>query len=236
MAGNRFDDPYGDGASEYERYLKTRDLLALQKPPERRSHPDELLFQVIHQVEELWMKVAVHEFGELVDHLNSDRYVEGKAVLGRIHQVLGLCEHQLRLFEGMLPSAYLAIRPGLGHGSGMDSPGFNRINQLAPEVWKAYSGALERSGVELLLLHQRPETHPGLLAIAEGLVDVDGQWQRFKHEHLMVVRRIIGSGTASLRGNAIDMLERSTKLTFFPMLWAVRDRMFLDFQTGSLEP
>jgi hypothetical protein len=29
------------------------------------------------------------------------------------------------------------------------------------------------------------------------------------------------------------MLERSAKMTFFPMLWAVRDRMFIDFRSGG---
>jgi len=28
------------------------------------------------------------------------------------------------------------------------------------------------------------------------------------------------------------MLERSAQLTWFPMLWAVRDRMFVDFKVG----
>ena len=48
MVKNRFAGPYGDGSTEYERYLRVPELLSLQKPPERRSDPDELLFQVIH--------------------------------------------------------------------------------------------------------------------------------------------------------------------------------------------
>ena len=75
-----------------------------------------------------------------------------------------------------------------------------------------------------------------MLGVAEGLVNIDGQMQRFKREHIMVVRRIIGIGTASLRGNPIEMLERSAQLTWFPMLWAVRDGMFADFKGGPLEP
>jgi tryptophan 2,3-dioxygenase len=59
--------------------------------------------------------------------------------------------------------------------------------------------------------------------------------QRFKREHIMVVRRIIGIGTASLRGNPMELLERSAQLTYFPSLWAVRDGMFADFKAGELE-
>ncbi len=35
----------GPGASDYERYLRTDELLSLQKTPEERAHHDELLFQ-----------------------------------------------------------------------------------------------------------------------------------------------------------------------------------------------
>src|SRR6185436_8516717 len=35
----------GPGASDYERYLRTDELLALQKTPGERVHHDELLFQ-----------------------------------------------------------------------------------------------------------------------------------------------------------------------------------------------
>ena len=43
----------GAGASDYERYLRTDELLALQKTEEERSHHDELLFQTVHQSSEL---------------------------------------------------------------------------------------------------------------------------------------------------------------------------------------
>src|SRR5215217_1048172 len=51
----------GGGASDYERYLRTEDLLALQKTPEEMSHRDELLFQTVHQSSELWLKLACFE-------------------------------------------------------------------------------------------------------------------------------------------------------------------------------
>jgi len=53
MTTNPFDGRYEEGATEYERYLKTAELLGLQKSAEHRSHPDELLFQIIHQVEKV---------------------------------------------------------------------------------------------------------------------------------------------------------------------------------------
>ena len=49
----------GPGASDYERYLRTDELLALQKTPEEMVHRDERLFQTVHQSSELWLKLAV---------------------------------------------------------------------------------------------------------------------------------------------------------------------------------
>src|SRR5262249_29787952 len=51
----------GPAASDYERYLRTDDLLSLQKTPEEQAHRDELLFQTVHQSSELWLKLAVAE-------------------------------------------------------------------------------------------------------------------------------------------------------------------------------
>ncbi|HWM86081.1 MAG TPA: tryptophan 2,3-dioxygenase family protein [Kofleriaceae bacterium] len=231
--GNPFDGPYGAGKTEYERYLRTPELLGLQKPPEGRSHPDELMFQSIHQVEEIWMKLMVHELGEAVMSLDADRLALARDSIARACQVEVLLEQQLKLFETMLPTAYLVIRAGLGAGSGLDSPGFNRMNEIAPAIWASFSAALERQSIDLLTLYQEPAARPDLLGVAEALVTLDSQMQRFKREHMMTVKRIIGIGTASLRGNPIDMLERSARLTYFPMLWAVRDRLFIDFRSGG---
>ena len=232
---NPFDGPYGSGKTEYERYLRVPELLELQKPAEARSHPDELLFQCVHQVEELWMKIMIHELGELVMHLDADRLDQARHAVGRACQIERMLEHQLLLFESMLPSSYLVIRAVLGNGSGLDSPGFNRLNEIAPTVWEAFARTLERNHIDLLDIYQDPDRHPDYLQVAEAMVTFDAQMQRFKREHIMTVRRIIGIGTASLRGNPIDMLERSAKLTYFPMLWAVRDRLFIDFKAGPLK-
>src|SRR5437763_15674776 len=51
----------GKGASDYERYLRTDELLALQKLPEDLLHKDETTFIVVHQASELLMKGAAFE-------------------------------------------------------------------------------------------------------------------------------------------------------------------------------
>jgi len=232
--GNPFDGPYGTGKTEYERYLRTTELLQLTKEPANRTDPDELMFQSIHQIEEIWMKLMIHELGEAIVALDADRSAVACHSIDRACRIEVLLEQQLKLFETMLPTAYLVIRAGLGAGSGLDSPGFNRLNEIAPIIWAAFARGLDRQGTDLLTLYQEPASRPDILLVAEALVTLDAQMQRFKREHVMTVRRIIGIGTASLRGNPMEMLERSAKMTYFPMLWAVRDRLFIDFKAGPL--
>lgn len=232
MSENPFDGPYGAGKTEYEVYLRTPELLDLQKQPENRTHPDELLFQCMHQVEELWMKLMLHELGEAVVFMDADRLAQARNHIDRAVRIEQTVERNLKLFETMLPSAYIDIRKGLGSGSGLDSPGYKRINEVAPPIWAAFQRMCERADADLVTIYETPDSHPEILAVAEALTDLDAGMMRFKREHIMVVRRIVGMGTASLRGNPLEMLERSANLTYFPMLWAVRDRLFMDFKAG----
>ncbi len=83
--------------TEYERYLRVPDLLQLQKPAEARTHVDELLFQVVHQVEELWMSAADDEITRLTVALDADDLELARNGLYRIHLVEKLMSEQLRL-------------------------------------------------------------------------------------------------------------------------------------------
>ena len=48
----------GTARTDYERYLNMEELLALQKGADEWVHRDELLFQVVHQSSELWLKLC----------------------------------------------------------------------------------------------------------------------------------------------------------------------------------
>ena len=51
----------GTAATDYERYLRTDELLSLQKTTAEAVHRDEHLFQAVHQSSELWLKLACVE-------------------------------------------------------------------------------------------------------------------------------------------------------------------------------
>ena len=79
----------GPGASDYERYLRTDELLALQKPPEDRVHRDELLFQTVHQCSELWLKLASQEVEEAARLLADDELLAAGRLIRRAVMCLG---------------------------------------------------------------------------------------------------------------------------------------------------
>src|SRR5882724_4534113 len=64
----------GKGATDYERYLHTDELLSLQKSPEELLHKDEMTFLVVHQSSELLMKGGAFELGRALEALERGDY------------------------------------------------------------------------------------------------------------------------------------------------------------------
>src|SRR5258706_445621 len=73
----------GPGATDYERYLRTDELLALQKTPEQMAHRDELLFQTIHQSSELWMKLACFELETALSYIEANALAQATRLVRR---------------------------------------------------------------------------------------------------------------------------------------------------------
>lgn len=221
--------------TEYERYLRVPELLSLQKAEDTRTHEDELLFQTVHQVEELWMKAADDEIQRLVPAMDGDDLERARSGLHRIYLFEKLMADQMRLLETMAPLAYYSIRKGLGHGSGLESPGFNRLLRESKKIADAFDRACARHQLGPEDLVKDPTRHRGLWAIAEAMIDVDEAFQNFRYRHLVLVKRIIGAGTPSLKGNPIELLETNAKKSFFPNLWRAREALFAQFTPGELK-
>ena len=75
-------------ALTYTSYLHLDELLACQEPLSEGPEHDELLFIVIHQVYELWLKVILHEASQLQRSLERDDTATALAAMKRILTVL----------------------------------------------------------------------------------------------------------------------------------------------------
>ena len=103
----------------YAQYLKLDKLLDAQHP--LSYHHDEMLFIVIHQVSELWMKLCLHELNSTIDCVRRDDLGPTFKMLARVSTI----QHQLLqswdVLATITPSDYSAFRNTLGRASGFQS-------------------------------------------------------------------------------------------------------------------
>jgi tryptophan 2,3-dioxygenase len=215
----------GTGASDYERYLRTDELLALQKTPDEMVHRDELLFQTVHQSSELWLKHACFEV-ETATTLVRERDLAGAIRLLR-RACLGIrfVINHLEMLEQMSPWEYQQIRALLGHGSGFDSPGFRSLRQVVPALGQAFTAVVRKQDLTLEALYVRGREHEELYQLAEALTELDERLTLWRVRHYKVVARIIGDEVVGTQGTPVELLGGLIKQTYFPELWAIRNRL-----------
>lgn len=206
----------------YERYLSVGTLLSLQLPASERAHRDEIFFQVIHQVEELWMKLVREQMALSAQAMSTDRIDEASWFLSRAISIMKLMGSQLPLLETITTTAYIEIRKHLANGSGEDSPGFRGMMQDAPALYKAFEAVLLKHQVNVKTIMKNHPAHFQLWTLLETLTEFDSQFQRFRYLHWCLVKRVMGPGSHSLRGKPADLLSRTHEKPLFPELWTAR--------------
>jgi tryptophan 2,3-dioxygenase len=215
----------GDAPSDYERYLATDRLLSLQKGPEEWVHRDELLFQVVHQSSELWLKLCAAEVAEAASLVTAGTIGHALRCLRRAALCLRFITQQLDMLEQMSPWEYQTIREVLGHGSGFDSPGFRDVRRAMPALGEAFHGAREQAGVTLRDLYVQGRGHEELYQLAEGLIELDECAQTWRIRHYRVVARVIGDAVVGTQGTPVEVLGRLVQKVEYPELWDVRNEL-----------
>jgi tryptophan 2,3-dioxygenase len=215
----------GEGASDYERYLRTDDLLALQKRPEEQSHRDELLFQTVHQASELWLKLAWTEAEEATRLIEQGNLAAAQRLLRRSVLAVDYVIRQLDMLEEMSPWEYQAIRKVLGHGSGFDSPGFREIRRITPQLGQAFSARVREAGLNVVEVYRQGRDHEDLYQLAELLIAWDERIALWRMRHYLVVARVIGDQVVGTQGTPVELLGGLIKHRFYPELWQARNRL-----------
>ena len=215
----------GKGASDYERYLRTDELLALQKPPGEMLHDDELTFQVTHQASELLMKGAAWELDRARKCILEGDYRNATRLLRRANKMLVHPLRMLALLETITPYEYHIIRAGLGHGSGLDSPGFLALLHISPRLGEAFFEQVSKAGLTVEELYRRHAEFFELHEIAEELLDYDEHVQLFRYAHLKLAQRIIGGGVVGTMGTPVEVLKQRMEFPLYRALWDVRNEI-----------
>ncbi len=215
----------GKGASDYERYLRTDELLALQKSPAELLHKDEVTFIVVHQASELLMKGAAFELERALAYIEQGDFSNSTRLIRRANQTIEQPITLLHVLETITPYDYHLIRAGLGHGSGLDSPGFLSLLHIGPRLGQAFNDQVKRAGLTVDDVYRRHEEFFGLHDVAERLLDFDERMQLFRFHHLKLAERIIGGRVVGTMGTPVEVLQQRMEHWLYKDLWDIRNRI-----------
>jgi tryptophan 2,3-dioxygenase len=103
----------------YGDYLGLDRLLSAQMP--RSGQHDEMLFIIIHQVQELWLKLMGHELDLAMDRIRADDLAPAFKAMARISRIQRQLVEAWDVLTTLTPHDYLAFRESLGSSSGFQS-------------------------------------------------------------------------------------------------------------------
>ena len=236
----------------YGSYLVIDELLSLQRP-RLENHPDELLFIVVHQASELWFKCILHEMDRLISAMERGEVMYAVLGIQRINALVQIVASQLSALDTMPPQHFAQFRGYLGSSSGSQSVQFRALEAVSgsrsphflnvlqehgeipdvirralarPTLEELFEKLVEREGVTVESLYMGPAPTP-LFLLAEGLLEYDSGFARWRFLHVQLVERIIGPDTGGTGGTlGAKYLLRTVSQRFLPRLWAVRAKFF----------
>jgi len=220
-------DFVGNGTLDYERTIRTGELLSLQDHETALVNHDGTTFVISHQCQELKLKLIAHELSHTIDLLDRRELAATITTLDRVRIVFQCLTAELEILETLSPRSYQTIRETLGHGSGQESPGFNQLLNAGPLLWSRLEAILQAAGATLEGVYDHPEQHPDLFALCESFTTLDANYQKWLYHHFMLVKRIIGVArdVPSLAQNATTQLAASMMRPMFDPLWRMRCAM-----------
>lgn len=160
----------------YARYLALDDLLACQHPQSELD--DEMLFIIIHQTKELWLKQMIRELQLAQSQIRNDALVPAYKALARVSRIQAVMTLSWDVLSTMTPSDYTRFRHVLGPSSGFQSDQFRTVEYLlglkdslflkyqddrpearetmvaaltGPSIWDDAIAALARAGIDVPL-------------------------------------------------------------------------------------
>jgi tryptophan 2,3-dioxygenase len=235
----------------YADYLQLPALLSAQQP--QSDLHDEMLFIVIHQTKELWLKQMLHEVELAIRLVVSDDFAAAYKALARVSRIQSVMTLSWDVLATMTPVDYSAFRHVLGTSSGFQSAQFRELEYRfgirdprfldyqeggtegrarlqaaldAPSLWDTADAARVRHGATSWLeIYRNAERWFALYQLAEKLVDIDDALASWRHKHLLTVERIIGMKPGTGGSAGASYLASTLDKRAFPELWAIRTQL-----------
>ncbi|KGE78849.1 tryptophan 2,3-dioxygenase [Halomonas salina] len=144
-----------DQDMSYGQYLGLETLLSCQNPVS--DEHDEMLFVIIHQVSELWLKQCLHEAHAAARHIAADRLRPAFKMLTRVSRIQEQMIQAWEVLVTMTPTDYVSFRDSLGQSSGFQSyqyrelefllgnkhPGMVKVHRSHPEHYQRLVSVLQ---------------------------------------------------------------------------------------------
>jgi tryptophan 2,3-dioxygenase len=146
----------------YGQYLGLEGLLQQQNP--RSEEHDEMLFIIIHQASELWMKLCLHEAHGAAKLISQDRLRPAFKMLTRVARIQQQMVNAWEVLVTMTPADYASFRDSLGQSSGFQSFQYRELEFLL--------GNKNAALVEAHKNHSQNYTHLTKVLNAPSLYDV----------------------------------------------------------------
>jgi len=112
----------------YEKYLSLDTVLNAQHSVSTQH--DEMLFIIIHQASELWLKLAGHELEAARRNVRDNDFRHAFKVIARVKLILNQLVHSWNILSTMTPVDYLTFREMLGQASGFQSYSYRKLEFL----------------------------------------------------------------------------------------------------------
>ena len=164
----------------YARYLGLDQLLSAQDPISDQH--DEMLFVIIHQTKELWLKQILHEVALAQALVRNGDLVPAYKSLARVSRIQSVMTQSWDILATMTPADYLRFRSVLGSSSGFQSDQFRRLEAM-----------LGLKDAKFLRFQEdRPEAHAALTEALMAPSLYDDTLAQLAHVGLPVPAEVLG--------------------------------------------
>ena len=134
----------------YGEYLALAQILSAQRPVSMEH--DEMLFIIIHQASELWMKLCLHELTAALDHIRRDDLGPSFKMLARVSRIQAQLVQSWDVLATMTPAEYSMFRNQLGRASGFQSYQYRMLEFI-----------IGNKNADMIAVHKRdPEVYEAL--------------------------------------------------------------------------
>jgi len=231
------------------------ELLALQTPLGSPPVPDEMLFIIVQQVQELWFKQILHDMKRVINLLEERSILEAVPLITRINHIMRALGEEVGILERMPPQEFHRFRHVLTPSSGFESLQFREVELASGLTDPTFIRILTRLGNMAELQLRWPTTlHDALLAnlasadadpvravmavyaehgrhqmlflLCEAMSDYEILFAEWRFRHVKLVERAIGDMAQGTAGSSgTGYLSKTLGYRFFPVLWEARNRL-----------